>query len=185
MRFLSAIPRLAWQALGIIILALSLLWWSNRRDKRLIEAFKANERVAARDTVIQQMTVEAAKRDTVYLKGKTVFRDVANNPASTKADVVKACKVLESACDSVRAINARLQDTLKAQTSELKKMKAVTLPRFSAYIEGMYDVVNSDWVPRGGVDFRIVGPISVTVAAEITARDSKARALAGLRYTFR
>lgn len=185
MNFLSAIPRLAWQALGLILVALSFMWWVSCHDKRILEAAKANERIATRDTVIAVMEGEAARRDTVYIQGRTIYRDVAANPASTKADVVRACNVIVAACDSVRSANTRLRDTLAVQVAELKKMKAIKPPRFSAFAEGLYDVVNTEWVARGGIDFRIVGPISLTVAGEAQPKDSKARGLVGLRYTFK
>lgn len=185
MNLFAAIPRLAWQALGIIVFALGLWWFKGCYDERVIKEAKANERIATRDTVIAVMEGEAARRDTVYIQGRTIYRDVAASPTSTKADVVRACNVIVAACDSVRSANTRLRDTLAVQVAELKKMRKLTPPRFSAFAEALRDIPNDEWVARAGAEWRLVGPISLQVVGEVQPKDSRARALIGARYTFR
>jgi hypothetical protein len=171
-------------------IAVGLLGWLGLvvHDRALEKRLRDELAIAKRDTVIRIMGDSLRARDTVYLRGRTVFREVAANPASTKADVVMACTEALRRCDVVRATNDSLRDSLTAQVSALRKLKAKKPPRLSLYGSALYDFVNGGALGRAGVDLRLLGPLSVTGEIEAAPQSDysfKSRAVAGLRFTFR
>jgi hypothetical protein len=166
-----------------------LVWYAVARfvDYKITE-HDVQERIAKRDSSIASLDSSRVVRDTVYIRGRTVFREVAANPASKKPDVIRACTDALNACDVVRATNDSLRDSLKAQVKTLRSMKAKKPPRFSLSATALYDFVNKQTLGRAGVDFRVVGPFSVTTEIEAAPQSNysfKSRAVAGVRFTFR
>jgi hypothetical protein len=169
---------------------LGLLGWFGlaAHDRGLEKRLRAELGIAKRDSAIATLDSSRIVRDTVYLRGRTVFREVAANPTSTKADVVMACTEALRRCDVVRATNDSLRDSLTAQVSALRKLKAKKPPRLSLYGSALYDFVNGGALGRAGVDLRLLGPLSVTGEIEAAPQSDysfKSRAVAGLRFTFR
>lgn len=188
---MNAIPRLAWQIVGILVLMLGLWWFKGCYDERIIK--EAKEKAA-----IDSGTVNIGDaKGTLRIKDSTVITErirwidvsrgaIASRPGDTTvANLVRSCNQFIVSCEGARKAAQAVIDSQDVQIKRLEKMKAIKPPRFSAFAEGLYDVVNAEWVARGGIDFRIVGPISLSIAGEAQPKDSKARALAGLRYVFR
>jgi hypothetical protein len=170
--------------------AVGLLGWLGLglHDRALEKRLRAELGIAKRDSAIATLDSSRIVRDTVYLRGRTVFREVAANPASTKPQIIKACTEALNACDRVRATNDTLRDSLNAQIKALRKLKAMKPPRLSLYGSALYDFVNGGALGRAGVDLRLLGPLSVTgeiEAAPQTDYSFKSRAVAGLRFTFK
>jgi hypothetical protein len=166
-----------------------LAWYGVARfvDYKLKE-HDAQQAIAKRDSSIATLDSSRIVRDTVYLRGRTVFREVAANPASTKPEIIRACTEALNACDVVRATNDSLRDSLKAQVGAWRKMKGKKPPRLSLSAAALYDFVNKQTLGRVGVDFRVVGPLSVTTEIEAAPQSNysfKSRAVAGVRFTFR
>jgi hypothetical protein len=157
-------------------------------DRNLLNDASAKATIAKLDTAIARFDSARKVRDTVYLHDRTEFRTIVANPASTKAEVVKACNQLILSCDVLRATNDSLVDSLKAQRKTLKSMKERQPPRLSFNASALYDFVNGGALGRAGVDLRLLGPLSVTGEIEAAPQSDysfKSRAVAGLRFTFK
>jgi hypothetical protein len=174
----------------LAFVAVGLLGWFGLKvhDRNLLNDASAKVTIAKLDTAIARFDSARKVRDTVYLHDRTEFRTVVANPASTKAEVVKACNQLIFSCDVLRATNDSLVDSLKAQRKTLKSMKMRQPPRLSFYGLAAFDFVNKQGIGRAGTDFRILGPISITGEFEALPQSDysvKSRAIAGLKFTFR
>lgn len=188
---LSRIPRIVWEFIGIGLLFFGVMQFKGCYDAGVIK--RAEEKAAIDSGAVNI----ADAKDTLRIKDSTVITEkirwidvsrgaIASRPGDTTvANLVRSCNQFIVSCESARKAAQAVIDSQDVQIKRLEKMKAMKPPRFSAFAEALYDVPNSEWLARGGVDFRIVGPISVTAVGEAQPKESKARGLVGLRYTFR
>lgn len=188
---LSAIPRLAYQLIGILVLMLGLWWFKGCYDDRIIKQAKEN-------AAIDSGTVNIGDaKDTLRIKDSTVITEkirwidvsrgaIASRPGDTTvANLVRSCNQFIVSCEGARKAAQAVIDSQDVQIKRLEKMKAMKPPRFSAFAEALRDIPNNEWIARGGAEWRLVGPISLQVVGEVQPKESKARALVGARYTFR
>lgn len=184
--------------LGAVVTAF-LLWWGygaygRYQDARLRD-WKHSVDSAA--TVRAAALVEAARTDTLYQQGETIYikgRDrILTSPAGNIPEV-RACFAL---ADSSRSLCAKRHDAdtaaLHATERELELWKNKPPPaaaqRIQMYGEAMYDLAHQVPVVRLGATARLLGPISLSAAGEYAAPPAGNstpvfRALVGARITF-
>jgi hypothetical protein len=188
--WLRAIPRLAWEALGIIVAALLIMWGKSCYDSRIIENAQKQQAVDSGRVHIGELKDSVRIRDSVRIKDSTRYTTVrtgalaAHPNDSSVTKLVQSCDQIIVSCADANKARQIVIDTQDVQIKRLTTMKAVTLPRLSFFGEVLRDIPNAEWVGRAGVDFRIAGPISVLGAVEARPKATKANALVGLRYTF-
>lgn len=176
-----------------------LLWWGygkygSWQDSRQ----KAWQHSVDSAAVDKASKLEAAARaDTIYKEGETVYirgRDRILTSPGGNTPQVKACFAL---ADSSRTLCARRHEAdtaaLHATERELVLWKNKPPPaaarRLQAYGEGLYDFANMAPVIRAGATLRLVGPVSLSGAADLSippAGQSKVttRLLFGARINF-
>lgn len=177
-----------------------LLWWGYGKYQRYedgkVAAWKASVKTAEaeRDSALAQ----AAKTDTLYQKGETVYlrgRDILLNPGPGKPPATPEVKACFALSDSLAALCARRHDAdtaaLHATERELAiwQAKPSGVPRVQAYGEALFDVAHQVPVLRAGATAKVFGPVNLSVAGEYAApragnSDPAFRALAGLRINF-
>lgn len=170
-------------------------WWDRRNEPEFQKNAKTAEAGTAAATEI------AAKADTVYLQGETVYirtRDALLNPGTGKPPAtaeVKACfaaaEDLRSKCEVRHTADLALSDSLRKELKLWQDRPIPQLPRVQSFGEALFDVTRSVPVIRAGATARIpfVNALSLSVAGEYAAPpagESKPafRALAGLKVTF-
>ncbi len=172
-------------------LAIGLMLWGvfAWRDRSMLKKMRDEMAVARRDTVIVTLTDTLRQRDSVYLAGRTVYRDAVRNPGSTRDDIIRTCNQVVLSCDSVRATNGALRDSLTAQVAALRAMKARKPPRLSAFALGGYDWLNGRPLAQLGGEARIVGALSLVgyIEAAQGPADEKlqTRGVVAAKFTFR
>ena len=175
---------------GGILLALA---WEFGIKGSIERSVRAEVRAAANDVAVAQAESAVVRVDTVWrtrLQGYPVYRDaaIAANPNNAPLrELAKKCDELMTTCQMRVEAGNNLADSLRKQVADLKVQKKIPEPRFSAFAEGLYDFVHREPVLRGGGAMRVIGPLSLTIAAEASAgmEESRQRAMAGLRFTFR
>lgn len=167
-------------------------WWTGRGQER----FKAKAATAHAGT--EAAAVIAAKKDTVYLQGETVYirtRDALLNPGPGKPPAspeVKACfaaaEDLRSKCNERHVADVALSDSLRKELKVWQDKPISREPRFQPYVEGLYDFMAPATVLRVGATAKLLGRVSITTAADYSIAQSgergKVRALAGVRIQF-
>jgi hypothetical protein len=170
-------------------------WWDRRNEP----AFRKDADTAATGTAAA--TGIAAKADTVYLQGETVYirtRDALLNPGAGKPPAspeVKACfaaaEDLRSKCEVRHTADLALSDSLRKELKVWQNRPIPGVPRVHAFGEALYDFAHTVPVIRAGATARIpfISALSLSVAGEYAAppaNESKPtfRALAGVRVTF-
>ena len=170
-------------------------WWDRRKDP----AFQKDAKTAATGTAAA--TGVAAKADTVYLQGETVYirtRDALLNPGAGKPPAtpeVKACfaaaEDLRTKCDVRHSADVALSDSLRKELKVWQDRPVPKTPRAQLFGEALYDVTRSVPVMRVGATARIpfISAVSLSVAGEYAAppagkSDPAFRALAGVRINF-
>jgi hypothetical protein len=187
----------------IVVAVLAALWvgtcyYQSRHDAN--QDFKRESKAAAESTAVAHKATEKATEivtriDTVTLPERIRWRTILQTVRDSQA--VRIVHVADTIIrhDSIR-IAAR--DTLiDAQRRELGAVRHELQvwkqkpgnPRFQAYAEGLYDLVHSAPVARLGVDFHVIGPLSVAGAGEYAVplqgqTASSFRVIAGLRFNF-
>lgn len=179
--------------LGAVVTAFLLVWgyiaYGQAQDAKAREwQAKVHAAEVARDSAL----VAAARTDTLYRQGETVYlrgRDrILTSPGGNTPEV-RACFAL---ADSSRSLCAKRHDAdtaaLHATERELSVWKAKPSgnQRIQAYGEAMYDVAHQVPVIRAGATAKVFGPIDLSVAGEYAApqagrSDPAFRALAGIR----
>jgi uncharacterized membrane protein len=176
-----------------------LLWWGygkygSWQDSRRREWQHSVDSAA----VDKASKLEAAARaDTIYKAGETVYirgRDrILTSPGGSTPEV-KACfalsDTLKSQCDRRHdADTAALQATARELELWKNKPPPAAARRIQAYGEGLYDVAHMAPVIRVGATARLLGPISLSGAADVSvppAGQSKVttRIMLGARIAF-
>jgi hypothetical protein len=166
------------------------------------QTFKRDSKAAAETSAVAHTaTVKAAtivsRVDTITLPGRIRWReakariDTSNHAAveiARAADVVIAgdsSRIL--ARDTLIAAQRRELGAVRHELAVWKKKPGN--PRFQAYAEGLYDLVHSAPVARAGVDFHVIGPLSLAGAGEYAVplqgqTNSSFRVTAGVRFNF-
>lgn len=182
--------------LGAVVAGFLLLWgykaYGSAQDaKQRAWELKVHAAEVARDSAL----VAAARTDTLYRQGETVYlrgRDrILTSPGGNTPEV-RACFAL---ADSSRSLCAKRHDAdtaaLHATERELNlwKNKPSGVQRIQAYGEAMYDVAHQVPVIRAGATAKVFGPIDLSIAGEYAApqagrSDPAFRALAGIRVRF-
>lgn len=181
--------------LGAFILAGLLLWgvfaW---RDRQLVKTIRAEMGIMKRDTVIAQLDDRRVQRDAAYSGSVRTYTDVrdrtlgANPTNRPAAEIAKAGDAVVTSANQLRAVNDTLRDSLKTQVKEVKKLKAITPPRFSAFALAGYDWLNAQPLGQVGGDIRIAGPLSITGYLEASKGQTEkidARGVVAAKFTFR
>jgi hypothetical protein len=185
--------------LGAIV-GLFLAWrayiWNESRLDREREEFRRT--VQAKDDSIAVARREKASADSALANQIPIYiagRDrILHDPAKPASPEVRACyesadKVI-SACQLARSKDSVL---IAQQASLITTLRNPPPPaaarRVQAYGEALYDFVDRAPVGRLGVTARVLGPVSVSAAADLSMPPAgqshvTTRALVGLRVTF-
>ncbi len=177
------------QLAAFLVAGLVLVGVISWRDRSMLKKMRDEMAIARRDTVIVTLTDTLRQRDSVYLAGRTVYRETVRNPGSTRDDIIRSCNQVVLACDSVRSTNTALRDSLTAQVDALRAMRERKPPRLSAFALGGYDWLNGRPLAQAGVEARIVGALSVTAYVEAAQgpADEKlqTRGVVAAKFSFR
>lgn len=180
-------------ALTAFLLWAGYAWYERRKDAELTQW---QQKVKILDDSLLTARATAARADTLYMAGKTVYlagRDrILHDTLHPPSPEVKACydsaDKLISACE----IRHRADSLVIAQQGSkitLLENKPSGVQRVQAFGEAMYDVAHQVPVIRAGATAKVFGPVSLSVAGEYAAPTAGLsspafRALAGVRITF-
>ena len=159
---------LAAVVVGAMFLAGAL--WLRSRDKRIEKAAVAKQEVKALDSARASQSDTLRARERIVYRDRTQYvavrdRNIAANPDNVPLieTVTAADRALAS--DSARRVaDSTLRATQEREIDRLKAMKAVSLPRFSAYMaagEIFTDLEKPAPAARIGAELRLFAPLSV------------------------
>jgi hypothetical protein len=192
--------------LAVVVVAVALwagtCYYQSHHDKT--QDFKRDSKAARESTVVAHTATvkagtEVARVDTVWLPGRIRWRAARDRALADTAnhEAVAIARIADSVItgDSLRIL---ARDTLIA--AQKREIRAVSHeldvwkrkpgpPRLQAYAEGLYDLIHSAPVARVGVDFHVIGPLSVAGAGEYAVplqgqTNSSFRVTAGVRFNF-
>lgn len=182
-------------AVGAFLLWRGYIWNESRLDAQRLEFQRT---VKAKDDSLAVSRREKASADSALANQIPIYvagRDrILHDPAKPASPEVKACyqaaDLVISACQKARAADSVV---IAQQASLITTLRNPPPPkaarRIQAYGEALYDFAHMAPVIRAGATARLLGPISLSGAADLSippAGQSKVtvRALAGVRVNF-
>lgn len=195
------IPRVwAWLGgLGVALLTFFVAGWIivfliGRHDKRVVEEARSAAKVAVFDSTGVALAKQADSVRVVYVDRYhtyTQIRDSIVKARPTDAGIVNLagrCDQVIVSCSERAAVDSERIANDAAEIKQLRAMKAVKQPRFSAYAIGGMDVLRTAPVVQLGAESRVVGPLSVVgfvEGAKEKTSDVQTRAIVALKFTFK
>lgn len=176
-----------------------LLWWGygwneRRKDAELV---LWQNKVKLLDDSLLTARAEAARTDTLYQQGRTVYlrgRDrILHDTVHPPSAEVRACYAsadkLISACEIRHRADSVVMAQLGGKITLLENKPNPAARRVQAYGEALYDFAHMAPVARVGATARLLGPISLSAAADLSippAGESHAttRLMVGARINF-
>lgn len=183
--------------LGAFVVLFLALWTKDWFDRRNEPAFRKDADTAAAGTAAA--TGVAAKTDTVYMQGDTVYirtRNALLNPGAGQPPAtaeVRACFAaaddLRRKCEVRHVADVAVSDSLRKELKLWQDRPVPRVKRVQGYGELLYDFVHMAPVARLGATARVFGPVSLSAAGDLSvppAGESRVtvRGLAGVRIAF-
>lgn len=173
-----------------------LLFLISRHDKKLVEEFKAAQKVHVADSIETNLAPQSDSLRTVFVNQKVpyiVYRDrvIQEHPTDTVIKTLAGkCDQLIITCEQRQRVDSVRIANLQGEVKTLKAIKEKKPPRASGFVLGGYDWYNAQPLAQVGGDFRIVGPLSVTGFVEgsrsiESGSKLETRGVVGARFTFR
>lgn len=184
--------------LGAIVglfLAWSAYGWHGRNEAAKEVAWKIA--MKAKDDSLLSARTEAARTDTLYRQGRTVYlqgrerilHDTLHPPSAEVRACYESADKLISACEIRHRADSLVIAQLGGKVALLENKPNPSARRIQVFGEAQYDVIHMAPVARIGATARLLGPVSLSVAGDLSmppAGQSRvtARGLVGLRVQF-
>lgn len=183
---------------GVALLSFFVAGWIvvfliGRHDKRVIEEATSAAKIAVFDSTGSALAHQSDSVRVVYVDRYHTYTTVRDSiikarPAdSGVASIVQSCDQVIVSCAERAAVDSQRISNAQAEIKQLKAMKAVKPPRFSAYASLGMDVLQTAPVVQVGAETRIIGPLGVVgfVEGAKDKTDVQTRAVLALKFQFR
>lgn len=184
--------------LGAALLSFFIAGWIivflvGRHDKRIVEEAKSAAKIAVFDSTGSALAHQSDSVRVVYVDRYHTYTTVRDSIIKARpsdsgvASIVQRCDQVIVSCAERAAVDSQRIANAQAEIKQLKAMKAVKPPRFSAYALAGMDVLRTEPIVQVGTDTRIVGPLSLAAFVEGAKNktDVQTRAVVALKFSFR